>query len=170
MNEVLWIFLVGVSSFENIFSRMARVIICERPVIKLRFTNHHSKCRAWKSQNFTATNHNEIITFYIYFIYRYKNLNNTVVTRGKVLHAAVHSLQSFDKSLDQVRTFTYIIIIPFICLINTENMRKFSFLKSIFLLLCGWKEKKRNFVRHTFFSFLLRLLIPANQIKVRGKN
>ncbi|KAL7035147.1 hypothetical protein ACKWTF_008245 [Chironomus riparius] len=32
---------------------------------------------------------------------RYKNLNNTVVTRGKVLHAAVHSLQSFDKSLDQ---------------------------------------------------------------------
>lgn len=35
--------------------------------------------------------------------HRYKNLNNTVVTRGKVLHAAVHSLQSFDKSLDQVR-------------------------------------------------------------------
>lgn len=35
-------------------------------------------------------------------IYRYKNLNNTVATRGKVLHAAVHSLQSFDKSLDQV--------------------------------------------------------------------
>lgn len=33
---------------------------------------------------------------------RYKNLNNTVATRGKVLHAAVHSLQSFDKSLDQV--------------------------------------------------------------------
>ncbi|KAG5680612.1 hypothetical protein PVAND_010106 [Polypedilum vanderplanki] len=32
---------------------------------------------------------------------RYKNLNNTVVTRGKVLHAAVNSVQSFDKSLDQ---------------------------------------------------------------------
>lgn len=38
--------------------------------------------------------------FQLYF--RYKNLNNTVATRGKVLQAAVHSLQSFDKSLDQV--------------------------------------------------------------------
>lgn len=37
-----------------------------------------------------------------FFIYRYKNLNNTVATRAKNLHAAVHSLQSFDKSLDQV--------------------------------------------------------------------
>lgn len=34
--------------------------------------------------------------------FRYKNLNNTVATRGKSLQAAVHSLQSFDKSLDQV--------------------------------------------------------------------
>ncbi|XP_039438023.1 dystrophin, isoforms A/C/F/G/H isoform X6 [Culex pipiens pallens] len=32
---------------------------------------------------------------------RYNNLNNAVISRGKSLHAAVHSLQSFDKSLDQ---------------------------------------------------------------------
>lgn len=37
-----------------------------------------------------------------FFFRRYKNLNNTVATRGKSLHAAVHSLQSFDKSMDQV--------------------------------------------------------------------
>ncbi|XP_065094733.1 dystrophin-like isoform X2 [Ochlerotatus camptorhynchus] len=32
---------------------------------------------------------------------RYNNLNNAVVSRGKMLHAAVHSLQSFDRTLDQ---------------------------------------------------------------------
>ncbi|XP_063701711.1 dystrophin, isoforms A/C/F/G/H isoform X5 [Culicoides brevitarsis] len=32
---------------------------------------------------------------------RYNNLNNAVVSRGKMLHAAVHSLQSFDRHLDQ---------------------------------------------------------------------
>ncbi|XP_062714874.1 dystrophin, isoforms A/C/F/G/H isoform X7 [Aedes albopictus] len=32
---------------------------------------------------------------------RYNNLNNAVISRGKMLHAAVHSLQSFDRTLDQ---------------------------------------------------------------------
>uniref|UniRef100_A0A336L0H9 CSON001198 protein n=1 Tax=Culicoides sonorensis TaxID=179676 RepID=A0A336L0H9_CULSO len=32
---------------------------------------------------------------------RYNNLNNAVISRGKMLHAAVHSLQSFDRHLDQ---------------------------------------------------------------------
>ncbi|XP_055532577.1 dystrophin, isoforms A/C/F/G/H isoform X7 [Wyeomyia smithii] len=32
---------------------------------------------------------------------RYTNLNNAVISRGKMLHAAVHSLQSFDRTLDQ---------------------------------------------------------------------
>jgi len=45
----------------------------------------------------------------------------------------------------------------------------FPFLKAFSCFL--WmkrKEKKGNFIRHTFFSFLLS--IPANQIRVRGKN
>ena len=37
----------------------------------------------------------------IYNSFRYKNMTNSVVSRGKMLHAAVHSLQSFDRSLDQ---------------------------------------------------------------------
>ncbi|XP_053684966.1 dystrophin, isoforms A/C/F/G/H isoform X2 [Sabethes cyaneus] len=32
---------------------------------------------------------------------RYTNLNSAVISRGKMLHAAVHSLQSFDRTLDQ---------------------------------------------------------------------
>ncbi|XP_058831030.1 dystrophin, isoforms A/C/F/G/H isoform X2 [Topomyia yanbarensis] len=32
---------------------------------------------------------------------RYNNLNNAVISRGKMLHAAVHSLQSFDRTFDQ---------------------------------------------------------------------
>ncbi|XP_037924847.1 dystrophin, isoforms A/C/F/G/H isoform X5 [Hermetia illucens] len=32
---------------------------------------------------------------------RYNNLNNAVINRGKLLHAAVHNLQSFDRSMDQ---------------------------------------------------------------------
>jgi len=32
----------------------------------------------------------------------YANLNNGVINRGKQLHAAVHSLQSFDRAMDQV--------------------------------------------------------------------
>ncbi|XP_058463765.1 dystrophin, isoforms A/C/F/G/H isoform X3 [Malaya genurostris] len=32
---------------------------------------------------------------------RYNNLNNAVISRGKLLHAAVHSLQSFDRTLDK---------------------------------------------------------------------
>ncbi|XP_055627609.1 dystrophin, isoforms A/C/F/G/H isoform X2 [Toxorhynchites rutilus septentrionalis] len=32
---------------------------------------------------------------------RYNSLNNMVISRGKMLHAAVHSLQSFDRTLDQ---------------------------------------------------------------------
>lgn len=34
--------------------------------------------------------------------HRYNNLNNAVINRGKLLHAAVHSLQSFDRTMDQV--------------------------------------------------------------------
>lgn len=34
---------------------------------------------------------------------RYNNLNSGVVNRGKMLHAAVHNLQSFDRTMDQVR-------------------------------------------------------------------
>ena len=33
---------------------------------------------------------------------RYNNLNSGVVNRGKMLHAAVHNLQSFDRTMDQV--------------------------------------------------------------------
>ncbi|XP_051863051.1 dystrophin, isoforms A/C/F/G/H isoform X12 [Drosophila albomicans] len=36
---------------------------------------------------------------------RYSNLNNGVINRGKQLHAAVHSLQSFDRSMDQFLAF-----------------------------------------------------------------
>ncbi|XP_041630401.1 dystrophin, isoforms A/C/F/G/H isoform X5 [Drosophila kikkawai] len=36
---------------------------------------------------------------------RYANLNNGVVNRGKQLHAAVHSLQSFDRAMDQFLAF-----------------------------------------------------------------
>ncbi|XP_068153856.1 dystrophin, isoforms A/C/F/G/H isoform X7 [Drosophila tropicalis] len=36
---------------------------------------------------------------------RYSNLNNGVVNRGKQLHAAVHSLQSFDRAMDQFLAF-----------------------------------------------------------------
>ncbi|XP_055693448.1 dystrophin, isoforms A/C/F/G/H isoform X5 [Lutzomyia longipalpis] len=32
---------------------------------------------------------------------RYNNLNNVVINRGKLLHAAVHNLQSFDRTMDQ---------------------------------------------------------------------
>lgn len=34
--------------------------------------------------------------------FRYNNLNSGVVNRGKMLHAAVHNLQSFDRTMDQV--------------------------------------------------------------------
>lgn len=34
---------------------------------------------------------------------RYGNLNNSAMSRGKLLHAAVQNLQSFDRKLDQVR-------------------------------------------------------------------
>lgn len=33
---------------------------------------------------------------------RYNNLNNVVINRGKLLQTAVHSLQIFDRSMDQV--------------------------------------------------------------------
>ncbi|XP_030374129.1 dystrophin, isoforms A/C/F/G/H isoform X6 [Scaptodrosophila lebanonensis] len=36
---------------------------------------------------------------------RYSNLNNGVINRGKQLHAAVHSLQSFDRAMDQFLAF-----------------------------------------------------------------
>ncbi|XP_058979268.1 dystrophin, isoforms A/C/F/G/H isoform X5 [Musca domestica] len=36
---------------------------------------------------------------------RYANLNNGVINRGKQLHAAVHSLQSFDRAMDQFLAF-----------------------------------------------------------------
>ncbi|XP_034660508.1 dystrophin, isoforms A/C/F/G/H isoform X13 [Drosophila subobscura] len=36
---------------------------------------------------------------------RYLNLNNGVINRGKQLHAAVHSLQSFDRAMDQFLAF-----------------------------------------------------------------
>ncbi|XP_032597643.1 dystrophin, isoforms A/C/F/G/H isoform X14 [Drosophila grimshawi] len=36
---------------------------------------------------------------------RYSNLNNGVVNRGKQLHAAVHSLQMFDRAMDQFLAF-----------------------------------------------------------------
>ncbi|XP_055384442.1 dystrophin-like isoform X2 [Condylostylus longicornis] len=36
---------------------------------------------------------------------RYNNLNNAVINRGKLLHAAVHNLQSFDRSMDQFLAF-----------------------------------------------------------------
>ncbi|KAJ6635994.1 Dystrophin, isoform B [Pseudolycoriella hygida] len=32
---------------------------------------------------------------------RYKNLNNGIINRGKLLHAAVNNLQSFDRNMDQ---------------------------------------------------------------------
>lgn len=35
-------------------------------------------------------------------LFRYNNLNSGVVNRGKMLHAAVHNLQSFDRTMDQV--------------------------------------------------------------------
>lgn len=54
-----------------------------------------------KEEKFISSYLTPFVTHFFY-IRRYKNLNNAVVTRGKVLHAAVHSLQSFDKSLDQV--------------------------------------------------------------------
>lgn len=41
------------------------------------------------------------------FLHRYNNLNNAVISRGKMLHAAVHSLQSFDRHLDQVRMLIF---------------------------------------------------------------
>lgn len=37
--------------------------------------------------------------------FRYANLNNGVINRGKQLHAAVHSLQSFDRAMDQFLAF-----------------------------------------------------------------
>nr|NP_001262732.1 dystrophin, isoform K [Drosophila melanogaster]AGB96112.1 dystrophin, isoform K [Drosophila melanogaster] len=36
---------------------------------------------------------------------RYANLNSGVINRGKQLHAAVHSLQSFDRAMDQFLAF-----------------------------------------------------------------
>lgn len=39
------------------------------------------------------------------FPFRYSNLNNGVINRGKQLHAAVHSLQSFDRAMDQFLAF-----------------------------------------------------------------
>ncbi|XP_037939680.1 dystrophin, isoforms A/C/F/G/H-like [Teleopsis dalmanni] len=36
---------------------------------------------------------------------RYSNLNNGVISRGKQLNAAVHSLQSFDRAMDQFLAF-----------------------------------------------------------------
>ncbi|XP_055852378.1 dystrophin, isoforms A/C/F/G/H isoform X9 [Episyrphus balteatus] len=36
---------------------------------------------------------------------RYANLNNGVIHRGKQLHAALHSLQSFDRTMDQFLAF-----------------------------------------------------------------
>ncbi|XP_020813953.1 dystrophin, isoforms A/C/F/G/H isoform X2 [Drosophila serrata] len=36
---------------------------------------------------------------------RYANLNNGAINRGKQLHAAVHSLQSFDRAMDQFLAF-----------------------------------------------------------------
>lgn len=37
------------------------------------------------------------------FVCSYTNLNNVVINRGKMLQTAVHSLQLFDRSMDQVR-------------------------------------------------------------------
>lgn len=47
---------------------------------------------------------NEIIEFklFIFTSNRYNNLNNVVINRGKLLQTAVHSLQLFDRSMDQV--------------------------------------------------------------------
>lgn len=39
------------------------------------------------------------------FFCSYANLNNGVINRGKQLHAAVHNLQSFDRSMDQFLAF-----------------------------------------------------------------
>lgn len=38
----------------------------------------------------------------MFSLFSYTNLNNGVINRGKLLHAAVHNLQSFDRTMDQV--------------------------------------------------------------------
>lgn len=52
------------------------------------------------------------ISFHFHFgSHSYNNLNNVVINRGKLLQTAVHSLQLFDRSMDQVsvlRLFTSI--------------------------------------------------------------
>lgn len=74
---------------------------------------------------FHHISHHLLHDFFLFFFCRYKNLNNAVVTRGKVLHAAVHSLQSFDKSLDQVSNDNCIKSISLLCAKNRINKGSF---------------------------------------------
>lgn len=84
---------------------------------------------------------------FLFMLCRYKNLNNSVTTRGKVLHAAVHSLQSFDKSLDQV---------------SNDNC-----IKSIFLLFSSRyfrariNTKEKSFFTQNIFYIFLYLLFSC---------
>lgn len=48
----------------------------------------------------TVTLTNKILIFISFR--SYTNLNNVVINRGKMLQTAVHSLQLFDRSMDQV--------------------------------------------------------------------
>lgn len=47
----------------------------------------------------------ELFFTFDFITFRYSNLNNGVINRGKQLHAAVHSLQSFDRAMDQFLAF-----------------------------------------------------------------
>lgn len=57
--------------------------------------------RSLHAPHIKCFHHDKMFRFFV-AIRRYKNLNNTVATRAKNLHVAVHSISSFDKSLDQV--------------------------------------------------------------------
>lgn len=57
--------------------------------------------------NVVATPIAAIALSFTIFCYRYTNLNNVVINRGKMLQTAVHSLQLFDRSMDQVNELTF---------------------------------------------------------------
>lgn len=103
--------------------------------------------------------HNLLIPLY----FRYKNLNNTAATRGKVLQAAVHSLQSFDKSLDQVSK-QFVVLSCIHSFLSRKRKRVFNFIFEKNKWAAATKKFRISFSHATHNQIYLLIFLPSFHI------